>query len=135
MTAHDHATFVPGCYRCQLGRDEVAPASDPRLVALLGEHELNSRFYEREPELIWSEWFCTGCNWVGDDDDFPAHFAAVVEEYVQTRIAEALDDVSRVVRGLASDPCPSTTVTTAYEDAADVVGRCAAIHRPGEGES
>lgn len=23
MTAHDHSKFVEGCYRCDLGRDEV----------------------------------------------------------------------------------------------------------------
>jgi len=23
MTAHDHATFVPGCYRCDLSRAEA----------------------------------------------------------------------------------------------------------------
>lgn len=23
MTPHDHTTHVPGCYRCELGRDEV----------------------------------------------------------------------------------------------------------------
>ncbi|PTL55738.1 hypothetical protein [Paraconexibacter algicola] len=26
MTAHDHRTFVPGCYRCELGRDEAMDA-------------------------------------------------------------------------------------------------------------
>jgi hypothetical protein len=24
MTPHDHTAFVPGCYRCELGRDELA---------------------------------------------------------------------------------------------------------------
>lgn len=24
MTAHDHPTFVSGCYRCDLSRDEVS---------------------------------------------------------------------------------------------------------------
>ena len=23
MTAHDHRSYVDGCYRCELGRDEV----------------------------------------------------------------------------------------------------------------
>lgn len=26
MTQHDHREFVPGCYRCDLGRDEVEAA-------------------------------------------------------------------------------------------------------------
>lgn len=25
MSAHDHSTFVPGCFRCELSRDEVEP--------------------------------------------------------------------------------------------------------------
>jgi hypothetical protein len=28
MTPHDHATFVPGCFRCELSRDEVVGVSD-----------------------------------------------------------------------------------------------------------
>jgi hypothetical protein len=23
MTTHDHTSYVPGCYRCELGRDEA----------------------------------------------------------------------------------------------------------------
>ena len=26
MTPHDHTTLVPGCYRCELGRDEALDA-------------------------------------------------------------------------------------------------------------
>lgn len=26
MTAHDHRTYVEGCYRCELSRDEVGAA-------------------------------------------------------------------------------------------------------------
>jgi hypothetical protein len=30
VTPHDHRTFVPGCYRCELSRDEAAdPLADP----------------------------------------------------------------------------------------------------------
>ena len=33
MTAHDHRTVVPGCYRCELNADEMDPAFDwPRLA-------------------------------------------------------------------------------------------------------
>lgn len=30
MTDHDHREFVPGCYRCELSRDEVDDSSPPR---------------------------------------------------------------------------------------------------------
>lgn len=35
MTPHDHRTFVPGCYRCELGRDEAHDAEVEELRELL----------------------------------------------------------------------------------------------------
>lgn len=32
MTPHDHRTLVPGCYRCELGRDEVRDAEAAELA-------------------------------------------------------------------------------------------------------
>ena len=29
MTQHDHALVVPGCFRCELGEDEVVSVADP----------------------------------------------------------------------------------------------------------
>lgn len=29
MTPHDHSTFVPGCFRCELSRDEVLCEHEP----------------------------------------------------------------------------------------------------------
>jgi hypothetical protein len=31
MTAHDHREIVPGCYRCELGRDEARDAIEDHL--------------------------------------------------------------------------------------------------------
>ena len=28
MSAHDHRTYVEGCYRCELSRDELDPRFD-----------------------------------------------------------------------------------------------------------
>ena len=28
MSRHDHQTYVPGCFRCELGRDEAERAAD-----------------------------------------------------------------------------------------------------------
>lgn len=39
MTPHDHATFVPGCYRCELGRDEVMSGLAEERDELLAEIE------------------------------------------------------------------------------------------------
>lgn len=36
MTAHDHADFVPGCFRCDLSREEVA-AQTPDHIARAAE--------------------------------------------------------------------------------------------------
>lgn len=45
MTAHDHSTFVEGCYRCDLSRDEVEESMsadieqpDLRSITINGEH-------------------------------------------------------------------------------------------------
>jgi len=28
MTAHDHAEYVPGCYRCEMTKDELGVTAD-----------------------------------------------------------------------------------------------------------
>lgn len=39
MTAHDHTTYVPGCYRCELGRDEARDAERDELREALEQAE------------------------------------------------------------------------------------------------
>lgn len=49
MTAHNHRTIVPGCYRCDLGRDEARDA--------MAEELAESRWPERYiGDLTKREW-------------------------------------------------------------------------------
>lgn len=67
MTAHDHASIVPGCFRCEIGADETNPAFDwPRPLhsadewcALLGVTVLDPDGWDRSGqqafEASWAE--------------------------------------------------------------------------------
>lgn len=56
MTAHDHTTYVPGCFRCELSRDEAQDAAvEPDIVpaALMHIREAHvRRFLDKHPHMF-----------------------------------------------------------------------------------
>lgn len=53
MTAHDHRTIIPGCYRCELGRDEAMATPDENFECYLCDATMR-------PDWM----FCPSCGWV-----------------------------------------------------------------------
>lgn len=57
MTAHNHSTFVEGCYRCELSKDEVTVSDrSAYLSRLYGDHRFaaeRGRELEVEVEKEW----------------------------------------------------------------------------------
>lgn len=53
MTPHDHSTFVEGCYRCELSRDEVAaPRISESAERVLGVIRRQARYGDPVPVAV-----------------------------------------------------------------------------------
>lgn len=80
MTQHLHGQFVEGCYRCDLGRDEVARAfRDPeyRVVYVLVAEDGAVELYDEHNDLIG--WHRNDVKPFGADDAPPQSAAGRVE--------------------------------------------------------
>lgn len=88
MTAHDHETFVPGCFRCDLNRDEMGVDDKAR-------DELITVIYNAQPSSM-----VTGLTPADAADAILA--SGVLDKMVTNRTASIEDSVRRQVRGL---PC------------------------------
>ena len=65
MTQHSHASRVPGCFRCDLSADEVAPRGSWAVVEAWLAHNTSGERWEwvRHPAGYWFNDFGTRAQW------------------------------------------------------------------------
>lgn len=75
MTPHNHREYVPGCYRCELGRDEARDAETDRDVPYDREVLTTVLVYHQRKDAS-----SCGCGWAVLGASHAEHVADVYEQ-------------------------------------------------------